>query len=83
MNYTAKEVAELLKDKPQQAHYIEFMIKKAIHHAPTPEHTIKAIKQDAVEEFCERFGDELTCDMTFEELNCVVEMHKQQLSKDS
>lgn len=28
MNYTPKEIAELLKDKPHQPHYIEAMVDK-------------------------------------------------------
>ena len=30
MNYTPNEIAELLKDKPQQPHYIAAMVRKAV-----------------------------------------------------
>lgn len=30
MKHTPKEIAELLKDKPHQPHYIESLVKKAI-----------------------------------------------------
>ena len=83
MNYTAKEVAELLKDKPHQAHYIEFLVKKAIHHSVESKHFEAMNKCKAIEEFCEMYGDELTCDMTFGELQTVSAMYKHQVLKDS
>lgn len=30
MNYTPEEIAELLKDKPHQPHYIAAMVRKAV-----------------------------------------------------
>ena len=53
---------------------VEFALKE------TPEQSLRAIKRAAVDEFCEQYGDELTCDMTFEELDKVAEMYTKTLS---
>lgn len=69
MNYTARKVTELLKDGPNPPLFIYVMIKRTIFHA--------------IDDFCEQFGDELTGDITFEDLEKFAETYKQQLSKDS
>ena len=42
MKYTPKEVAELLKDRPQQAHYIESLVQKAIDALQSENDQLKA-----------------------------------------
>lgn len=53
---------------------VEFALKE------TPEQSLRAIKRAAVDEFCEQYGDELTCDMTFQELDKVAERYTETLS---
>lgn len=45
----------------------------------TPAQSVDGIKRAAVDEFVEQFGDELTGDMTFEELDKVAEMYTRTL----
>lgn len=51
MKYTPKEIAELLKERPNQAHYIEWMVCRAVHEA------VKA-EREACAKACEGVAEE-------------------------
>lgn len=49
MNYTPQEVADLLKDKPHQPHYIAAMVQKAVQQAlAQQDKEIEALKAEAI-----------------------------------
>ena len=51
MNYTADEVAELLKERPNQAHYIAWLVQKAVTEAVLAE-------REACAKACEEVRDD-------------------------
>ena len=51
MNYTPDEIAELLKERPNQAHYIAWLVQKAVTEAVL-------FERERVRESCARVCDE-------------------------